>query len=498
MKVLIWFPSNVKGGGPRLFVNLVSALSRIKEIEKLKIVLSAECKNNEYFEGLKKIDSVNIYYYPNSKITELKSEAEVIEGKISDLTKGISELEHEIAKINLPEILEKDTAFFRKIANPLVLLKLMSRYIKIVGDIKHRIGNKQDEINKLSVELNDILEKEKKLRFNEIKIKEEKIRGNPVDLYGEDCDVVYFFWPHFIEFQETTRPSVCTFQDVVILDFPENVGGSNAKNFFEDSQKWLTETTIIATSSNYIKSRLQDLFNLKSDSIIVVPHRGFVMEYFSIKGNADKIRGKYNLPKEYIVYPANLGFHKNHYNLLIAQSRFKYKEKYPLVLFGNFTEYIRQSPPDYPELLNCARLVSLINRLKLGQGRDFFSLGYVEDEDVFALIKNAKFLVMPSLAEGGGSYPVEEALRMGVPVACSDIPVMREHLAGRTARIKWFDPESTNSITEAMNEIIEHYDLYRESAIKGMNDPAQSWDEIAENYVKIFKMAIEKFYKRNN
>lgn len=523
MKLLIWVPLNVKGGGHRLFVNLVNALSKHREICSIKIVLSPEWKENKYLGTLTSCKGVTVCYYPDenlftdggkiqvleNKIKGLKNEINEIERRILEKQEIIANIEHEIKNLNFPAIYTNKSHkkftyriidFFIKI---IFSKKIIEDYIQIVKLKRSKIEKEYTDILKLNDEFklkaDEIkkLENEKEMSLRDLKEKEIRFKHCAVDYYAKDCDVVFFFWPHFIDFQKTNKPSVCTFQDVVILDFPENIGGTNAKVFFENSKRWLTGTTVTVTSSHYIRSRLLEFFNMDPDLIHVIPHRGFVMEGFQ-KSDSSKVKEKFNLPEEYIVYPANLGFHKNHYNLFIAFSRFKYREKYPLVLFGNFTEYIRQTPPDYPDLLNCARLTALINRLGLKHGRDFFSLGFIEDEYVQPIIENAKFLIMPSLAEGGGSYPVEEALRIGVPVACSDIPVMKEHLENRTAKIAWFDPESTDSITNAMNNLIENYDEYKQSVIKGLSDPVQSWEDIAESYVKIFKIAIEKFYKDQN
>ena len=93
---------------------------------------------------------------------------------------------------------------------------------------------------------------------------------------------------------------------------------------------------------------------------------------------------------------------------------------------------------------------------------------------------------MPSLAEGGGSFPVEEALAAGVPVLCSDIPVLREHLRGRTARIAWFDPDSPASIVAALEAVFADYDDYKARAVRGAGDPRPSWDDVAARYVDVF------------
>jgi len=105
-------------------------------------------------------------------------------------------------------------------------------------------------------------------------------------------------------------------------------------------------------------------------------------------------------------------------------------------------------------------------------------------------MKNATALVMPTLSEGGGSYPVEEALSVGVPVLCSDIPVMREHLANRSAKIAWFDPESADSIAKAFDQVFDNYDEYKESALRAMNDPRPTWDDVAGQYANLFAEVV--------
>jgi glycosyltransferase involved in cell wall biosynthesis len=204
------------------------------------------------------------------------------------------------------------------------------------------------------------------------------------------------------------------------------------------------------------------------------------------------------LPRRYLVYPGNISGQKNHYGLLLAWSRFKRRKEIPLVLFGEGTQFLRIRCPNWPEHWQAARLVGLLTGCQLRLGEDYFALGYVDDTDAEALIANATALIMPSLAEGGGSYPVEEALCTGVPVLCSDIPVMREHLTQRSARIAWFDPECPASILSALNAFFDNYDYFKASAVRGMKDPRPSWDDVAARYVDVFMQVMEDGRKRRD
>jgi glycosyltransferase involved in cell wall biosynthesis len=74
------------------------------------------------------------------------------------------------------------------------------------------------------------------------------------------------------------------------------------------------------------------------------------------------------------------------------------------------------------------------------------ALGFVPEAEVPRLVAGARALVQPSFAEGFG-LPVIEAQAAGTPVACSDIPALRES-AGDAA--VFFDPHDVASIAETL------------------------------------------------
>ena len=68
---------------------------------------------------------------------------------------------------------------------------------------------------------------------------------------------------------------------------------------------------------------------------------------------------------------------------------------------------------------------SALSRLELGVAERVRFLDYAPDRDLEALWRIADCAAFPTLGEGFG-LPVLEAMQRGVPVACSDIPVLRE------------------------------------------------------------------------
>ncbi len=75
--------------------------------------------------------------------------------------------------------------------------------------------------------------------------------------------------------------------------------------------------------------------------------------------------------------------------------------------------------------------------------------GWVPRGELYELFRGARGFIYPSTFEGFG-MPVLEAMAAGVPVACSDIPPLRE-IAGST--VHYFDPASQSEIRDALERL---------------------------------------------
>jgi len=112
------------------------------------------------------------------------------------------------------------------------------------------------------------------------------------------------------------------------------------------------------------------------------------------------------------------------------------------------------------------------------------ALGWVSDEDLPALVADARALVLPSFAEGFG-LPVIEAQAAGTPVACSDIPALRES-AGDLA--VFFDPSDISSIADALNSLLGDEEKRRLLGKRGKERAAQfTWRAVAERTAALYE-----------
>ena len=109
-------------------------------------------------------------------------------------------------------------------------------------------------------------------------------------------------------------------------------------------------------------------------------------------------------------------------------------------------------------------------------------LGWQPRSVLVALFQSAEALVFPSTFEGFG-MPVLEAMAAGVPVACSDIPPLRE-VAGNAAL--FFDPYSPERIAEGVRRVLDEPDLRASMIARGKERAARStWRRAAERTLAV-------------
>ena len=103
--------------------------------------------------------------------------------------------------------------------------------------------------------------------------------------------------------------------------------------------------------------------------------------------------------------------------------------------------------------------------------------GWVPRDELHSLYERARAFVYPSLFEGFG-MPVLEALAAGIPVACSDIPPLRE-VAGDAAL--FFDPLDEDAIAAGIEKVMNDASLQERLAQAGRERARPfTWERCAE------------------
>jgi glycosyltransferase involved in cell wall biosynthesis len=122
-----------------------------------------------------------------------------------------------------------------------------------------------------------------------------------------------------------------------------------------------------------------------------------------------------------------------------------------------------------------------------GVAEDVRLLGACSTAELDSLFALAACLVLPTLHEGFG-LPVLEALARSLPVACSDIPALRE-LAGSAAL--YFDPHAPDQIAAAIGELIANSELQGRLRERGRTRAADfSWEAAAVGTLQSYRRAL--------
>jgi glycosyltransferase involved in cell wall biosynthesis len=113
---------------------------------------------------------------------------------------------------------------------------------------------------------------------------------------------------------------------------------------------------------------------------------------------------------------------------------------------------------------------------------------WISEEDLEGLYRLARCFVLPSLMEGFG-LPVLEAMRRGVPVACSAGTALEE-VAGDAALL--FDPHDTDEIAGAIDRLLEDGALRAELVRRGHARCLEfTWEATARATLATYRRAVE-------
>ncbi|NLL77152.1 MAG: glycosyltransferase family 4 protein [Clostridiales bacterium] len=297
----------------------------------------------------------------------------------------------------------------------------------------------------------------------------QKIYSNSV-LKKNNVDVLYCPFSA-ATYKEKGIPTVSTILDIQHEYYPqffEPQELAHRRKFYHSIVKKVERVVCI---SDYTKETFCEKYKFPLDRAqtiyIAIQNRFFKQD--------DKVLDKLNLRgQEYIVYPANFWEHKNHKLLLNAFAMYRYENKYlKLVLTGN--------PLEQSTYYN-----NLLKAMKIDECTVI--TGYVTDEELYSILKNAKGLIYPSLFEGFG-IPIVEAMHLHKLIACSNLTSLPE--IGCDA-IFYFNPKKPDDIlagirylaeNEMTNDIIQQYETK-------LND--YKTEKMVEEYLKVLKDVVSK------
>ncbi len=232
----------------------------------------------------------------------------------------------------------------------------------------------------------------------------------------------------------------------------------------------------IIVPSEFVKKQLEDERGINEGKICVT-YEGVDEKIIALKNSQNEKTQlgslkKIGIKKPYLFYIGNAHPHKNVEGLIKAFLRVTSHESratknLKLVLAGADHYFWKRVKEEFKD-------------------PDIIYTGFVTDEELVALFKNAKMFVMPSLEEGFG-IPVLESFALGCPVVCSDIGALKE-VAGDGAI--YFDPKSAGDIAQKIEKVLGNEKLRRDMMDKGERRVKDfSWKKLAVETLRIYRSA---------
>ena len=179
-----------------------------------------------------------------------------------------------------------------------------------------------------------------------------------------------------------------------------------------------------------------------------VVHHGAEAAFFEI--------AKERQPKDYILCVSTLHPHKNLERLLRAHAQ----------------------SASLPDLVVTGLKGFAAKEIERLAGDRVRITGWIPRQELYQLFRGARAFVYPSTFEGFG-IPVLEAMAAGIPIACSDIPPLRE-VAGPT--VVYFDPMDGTAIRAAMERIMTDTTLVEVARRRAAEF---TWEKAARETLKV-------------
>lgn len=279
--------------------------------------------------------------------------------------------------------------------------------------------------------------------------------------------------PYFVHPYLTPVPSVVTIHDVIPVRPRTFLPSRRARIAYEIAVRLaLASSRRVVTPSSSTRRDLIARYRVSPDRVAVTPYG--VDRHFAPCPESEirRVRERYGLSQEYVLYVGVNKPHKNLERLIEAFTPLVDQRPEQLVLAG-------PENPRSPDLRGIAQRNGLGDRVAV--------LGRVDEEDLAGLYAGATLFVFPSLHEGFG-LPAIEAMACGTPVACSNIASLLEVTAGAAL---CFDPTDVGAMTAALIQALEDRALREHLRQRGLARAAQlTWLDTARATLEVYREVV--------
>ena len=299
----------------------------------------------------------------------------------------------------------------------------------------------------------------------------------PFLIWRERLDLMHF--PHFNVPLLTPVKFIVTIHDLILTKFPTRRATTlSPLTYFIKNQAYriiirmaLRRARKIIAVSKFTKKDIVKQFNIDKNKIFV-SYEGIFQPEFNNKNLVEKNAiSRYNIHKPYLLYVGNAYPHKNLEGLITTFIQIN--KIYPnirLVLVGKDDYFYLRVKKFAQKVINSKQSIIFP--------------GFIPDNDLALIYKQALAYVFPSLYEGFGLPPLE-AMTYGCPVVSSNRTSMPEILGPAAL---YFNPDNAPEMQAMMTRIITEDDLRQSLINKGYSQVKKySWNKCAMGTLAIYK-----------
>ncbi len=290
----------------------------------------------------------------------------------------------------------------------------------------------------------------------------------------QNIDLMHF--PHFNVPIFYKKPYIVTIHDLIMFHYPRQEASTHGPFVYKIKDilhrvvlsRALKGAKHVLVTSEFTKQDIHETLGTPLAKMTVTYQAPFEGAK-NIQQDAQSLLKKYGITSPYIMYVGAAYPHKNLEGLLSGWEIFqkKYGQEYQLVLVGKENFFYTK-----------------LKETVLPHSKNVIYTGFVRDDELSCLYKNALLYVFPSLYEGFGLPPLE-AMVHGVPVVSSNRSCLPEVLGDAAL---YFDPEKREELAECLSKGIKDENVrfcLMQKASQVLSE--YSWDILAEQTLHIYQ-----------
>jgi len=294
-----------------------------------------------------------------------------------------------------------------------------------------------------------------------------------VSILGNEIDLVWYLEPSTRTVEIPYITTLWDLQHRVQPCFPELSTQGEWDEREQFYAKILRCAAIIVTGTEAGRAEVERFYQVPADRIKILP---FPTPEWALNApyNSDRyILEKYNIPENYLFYPAQFWAHKNHVALLMAVKwlRSQYNLILPVVFVGSEKgnkQYIQQVVAD------------------LDLSAQVHFLGFVPQADMVPLYRHAFALAFMSFC-GPDNIPPLEAFALGCPVVAGNVSGAPEQLGDAALLV---DQRDERQVALAIKSLYDD-PILRQTLIERGLARAAKWT--GQDYVKAAFEMLDEF-----